>query len=43
MGVKLKRFRNIPTFFGDVYDTQLRRWGALKDLGHPKEVQGALD
>ena len=33
-GVKIKRFWNIRTF-GNVDATQLRRWGALRDLSHP--------
>jgi hypothetical protein len=40
MGVKLKHFRNILTFW-NVDATQLRHRGALRDLGHPSEVQGA--
>ena len=34
MGVKIKHFWNIRTF-GNVDATQLRRWGALRDLSHP--------
>ena len=38
--LKLKQFRNILTF-GNVDATQLRHWGAHRDLGYPSEVQGA--